>query len=194
MYGPSIMKSDDVYQLKREVRTYLSGKIGSTIYSLRYTQLLPPNLDINEIVSRGVREEKQDTEVPNLTLLKIIDASYVDSDNVVVLKVELPIRAIRLIYGSLDHYNLKRDYKPTVFERMDISVVETPALRFSPKEINSIKKREIFRGMSRDALWASWGLEAKSKGLSNGGEQKVYRDTIMVDLKNNVVRDWLVLQ
>lgn len=194
IYGRSLMLPPDAARLKNDVHSYITSKIGSTIYNVRYTELLPPSLDINEIVSYSIRKEKRDRETPNLLPLKVIDAMYLDSDNAVVLKVALPSGEARLIFGSLEHYYLKRDYKPTQFERMNISALEKSALRFTRSEMDAIKKRNIFRGMSRDALWASWGYEDKSNDWGIGGEQKIFHGSIFVYLKNNSVRDWQMLQ
>jgi hypothetical protein len=63
--------------------------------------------------------------------------------------------------------------------------------KLTPQEITAIKKRSIFHGMSKNALYYSMGLPKSENDWGRGGKQFVYTDTLMVYLDNqDKVVDW----
>ena len=60
----------------------------------------------------------------------------------------------------------------------------------TPREIEAIKSKKIFRGMSRRAVFYSWGVTAEND-YGRGGKQLVYDDNQFVYLDlNGKVSDW----
>ena len=79
----------------------------------------------------------------------------------------------------------------TFTQRISASLLSEIPKKLTPQEITAIKKRSIFRGMSKDALYYSLGLPKSENDWGRGGKQFVYTDTLMVYLDNqNKIVDW----
>ncbi|MDO8347238.1 MAG: hypothetical protein Q7S85_05020 [Rugosibacter sp.] len=176
--------------MKKEIDGVLARLIGKTLYKTGYTELLDSALSLQDLLDHNKRKLSRDYKTENLTPLKVVDAKFLEAENAVVIKVELPNGAFRLLFGRLDFYDLKGGYKETILERMKISAVERIPSKFSPKEVAAIKAGNIFRGMSKDALYWSWGYSEKTNDWGLGGEQHIYQGNRYVYVDGKVVRDW----
>lgn len=190
MVGHSIQLASRMDALKSEIENHLARLIGKPLYKTGYTKLLDAALSLQDLLERNKRELARDYETKNLTPMKVVDAKFLEAENAVVIKVELPNGASRLLFGELDYYDSDSAYKPTVLERMQISAVDKIPSKFSAKELAAIKEGKIFRGMSEDALYCSWGYSDKTNDWGRGGKQHIYPGGQYVYVDGKVVRDW----
>lgn len=194
LLGSSFQLASRMDTMRSEVEGYLSRLVGKTLYKAGYTKLLDPTLSLQDLLDRNKRELSRDYETKNLTPLKVVDAKFLEEGNAVVIKVELPNGVTRLLFGDLNYYDHEVAYKQTMLDRMGISAEEKIPSRFSPKEIASIKEENIFVGMSKDALYWSWGYPEKTNDWGRGGAQLIYPGGQYVYVQGNVVRDWQVVK
>jgi hypothetical protein len=190
MLGHSIQLASRMDAIRAEVDGNLARLIGKTLYKTGYTKLLESALSLQDLLDRNKRGLALDYETRNLTPLKVVDAKFLEAGNAVVIKVELPNGASRLLFGELDYYDMEVGYKQTTLERMQISAVEKIPSKFSPKEVVAIKEGNIFRGMSEDALYWSWGYSEKTNDWGRAGKQHIYAGKQYVYVDGKVVRDW----
>lgn len=189
MIGRSIQLASRADTLKKEIEGNLTRLVGKTLYKTGYTKLLDSTLSLKELLERNKRELSPDYETKNLTLLKVVDAKFFEAENAVVVKVELPNRQTRLLFGKLDNYDTRYAYEPTLF-RMEITAEEKIPARFSSRELSAIKESKIFRGMSEDAMFWSWGFAEKTNDWGRGGKQYIYHGSQYVYVDRKTVRDW----
>lgn len=189
MLGREMQLASRMDAMQKELDVHLARLIGKTLYKTGYTKLLDSMLSIQDLLDRNKREQSRDYITENLTPLKVIDAKFIEAAYAVAIKIELPNRETRILFGELD-YDFEVGSKPVTLESMKISAVEKISLKFSPKEIAAIKNGYIFRGMSEDALRWSWGYAEKINDWGRGGKQKIYPGGQYVYVSGNVVRDW----
>jgi len=197
MIGRTIQLVSVADSLKKEIESDLSQLIGKKLYKAGYTKLLDSTLSLKELLDRDKRELHRDHDTKNLTPLKVIDTKFLEAEKAVVLKVELPNGQNRLLFGESDGYDTKYPYKRTLLQRIGISAEEKIPEKFSRNELAAIKRGEILRGMSLEALYWSWGYPEKTNDYGQGGKQLVYHinygsQYIYVDGK--MVRDWHFIQ
>ncbi len=132
----------------------------------------------------------QDRGINNLTPLIIRDTKYLEAEDAVVLKVELPDGGVRLLFEDLYGYDSDNRRKVTQSQRINISAAERIPSKFSKKELAAIKDGAIFRGMSEDALYWSLGYSERVNDWGNGGKQHIYRGGFYVYVIGMKVRDW----
>lgn len=177
-------------ELKKEMEGNLERLMGKSIYKVAYTKLLDSAISLDDLMDRNKRELATDYQTRNLTPLKIKDAKYLEAENAVVIRVELPSGEPRLLFGKLDRYYAESAYKPSLIERIGISAEEKIPPKLSPREISAIKDGKVFRGMSEDALWWSLGLPEKTNDWGKGGKQYIYPGGLYIYVDGKVVRDW----
>jgi len=173
--------------LAQEMTAKLPAVVGKTFYACGFTDLYSTDATLEEILGTS-RILKQLTEVPLLVPLKVTAAKYNESANAVILKLQLPDGRDALAVASGDQLTQKDE---AFMERISASLLREIPKKLTPLEITAIKKRSVFRGMSRDALYYSLGLPKSENDWGQGGKQLVYTDTLMVYLNNqNKVVDW----
>ena len=75
-------------------------------------------------------------------------------------------------------------------ERISGGLLSEIPKKLTPQEVVAIKKKSIFRGMSRNALYYM-GLPKTENDWGSGGKQFVYTENLMVYLNNqSKVVDW----
>lgn len=190
MLGRSIQLASRADALKKEVEGNLARLVGRTLFKTGYTKLLDSALSLKDLLERNKRELSRDYETNNLTPLKVIDAKFLEAENAVVVKVELPNGQARLLFGELENYDTTYAYKPTLLERMEISAVEKIPAKFSSRELSAIKEGKVFRGMSEEALYWSWGYSEKTNDWGRGGKQHIYHGNQYVYVDGKTIRDW----
>ena len=173
--------------LSQEMAAKLPSVVGKTFYACGFTDLYSTDATLEEILGTS-RILKQLTDVPFLVPIKVTAAKYNDSANAVILKLKLPDGRDALAVASSDQLTEKDE---TFMQRISASLLSEIPKKLTPQEITAIKKRSIFRGMSKDALYYSLGLPKSENDWGRGGKQFVYTDTLMIYLDNqNKVVDW----
>lgn len=162
-----------VNSLKTEIERNLKELTGKTLYSAGFSKLIDPTISADAIGDHRQRNRLR-LRVNNLLPMKIVEGKYLESQNAIVLMVELPDKRNALIYGDVSHYNLAREYKATKLDRMGISEEESIPKKFTSKEVNAIKKGLIVTGMSEDALFWAAGYPENTNNWGTGGYQYVY--------------------
>jgi hypothetical protein len=190
MIGRSIQLASRMDALKSEIEKHLARLIGKPLYKTGHTKLLDAGMSLQDLLEPNKRKLARDYETKNLTPMKVVDAKLLEAENAVVIKVELPNGASRLLFGELEYYDSASGPASTVLDRMQISAVEKIPSKFSPKELAAIKEGKIFRGMSEDALYCSWGYADKINDWGRGGAQHIYAGSQYVYVDGKVVRDW----
>ncbi len=179
--------------MKKEIENELSSKIGRTLYKTGFTELLDSTASLDELLNIDKRATLGDRKTKNLTALKIVEAKFLEGDNAIVISVILPDGDKKILFGKLDFYDFKNEkvlFKRTIFQKMDISAEEKIPAKFSSREISSIKAGEIFKGMSEDALYWSWGYPLKTNDYGSGGQQLIYKGGQYVYIKSKFVSNW----
>jgi len=180
--------------LKKEIDSYLVQLINKKLYKTGYTELANSALSLKDLLDDNKRGLARDYETKNLTPLKVVEAKLLEAENAIVLKVELPDRDTRLLFGKLDFYDLGPAGEQTRLQRMQIYAEEKIPTKFAPKELVAIKDGKIFRGMSEDALYWSWGYPEKSNDWGRGGKQHIYHGSQYVYVEGKTVRDWQAIK
>lgn len=194
MLGRTLHLASRADSIKKEVEHTLTQLMGKTLYNAGYTSLLDSTLSVRDLLDYNKRTYSRDRNTNNLTPLKVVDAKFLEAENAVVVKVELPDGDLKLLFGSLEHYETKLGYIPTRLQRLNISAEEKIPSRFSARELAAIKNKQIFRGMSQDALYWSWGYPKTSNDWGRGGKQHIYGDSQYVYVQGGTVTDWQTLQ
>lgn len=186
--GANLELASNVAAVKEEIVKNLDSLIGQVILPVAYSKVYPPDADISNItdVLRGEFNTLHD--VPNLTPLKITKAKYIDAENGVLLKVEFLGDRTGFIFSQL--HNDERDRKSTLLQRATLGFLTKIPKALTDKEVKAIKKSDIFRGMSFDALEYSWGFAKKKNDWGSGGLQLIYSDNQIVYIRNKKVVDW----
>ncbi|MBP6152538.1 MAG: hypothetical protein KA413_03650 [Candidatus Methylopumilus sp.] len=168
----------------------MSQLVGKKLYKTGFTEIFETSINVDGLLDYKFRENYSDKDVENLTPLKVVETKFLFSIMAVVLKVELPNKQEKLLFGNLKDYYTKYGFKRTELQRMGISAEEKIPSIFSKEEINAIRNRLIFRGMSQRALSWSWGYPSKSNDWGRGGTQDIYNGVDYVYIKNDKVIDW----
>jgi len=185
------------------VQSNLSGQmskdlplvIGKVLYAVGFSHLYRPDTTLDELSgepgAHGVLKEMFD--LPLLQPLRIVEAKYIDAVNGVVLKVRLPDGRDALSFTN-SIYLLGVPGVPdtrTFFEKVAGRLEGGIPSGLTPKEIEAIKSRSIFRGMSKDALHYALGYPKKENDWGAGGKQLIYGGSLSAYLDlNEKVEDW----
>lgn len=190
IWEDNLRLAKDYQASNSEIEANLRKLLGRNLYHNGYTQLLPTSLSIDDLVDGSKRNSLRDRNTQNLTILKVVDTKHLVAENAVLIKLVLPDGGERLLFGSLQHYNLKRGYVPTLLERMGVSAAEGIPRKFSQREMTAIKIGSIFRGMSEDALYWSIGYPKDFNDWGLSGLQLIYNGGRFVYIRNKLVADW----
>lgn len=194
LMGSKLQLASRADRLKEEMAAYLEKLIGRRLYKTEFSQLLRSGLSLSDLLDRNRRLLSRDTQTANLTALTVIEARHLEAENAVVLKVALPNGEERLLYGELRNYERADVERRSQLERMGIRIGEEVPAKFSNREIAAIRKGEIFRGMSKEALFWSYGYPEKSNDWGRGGQQYIYGGTEYVYTDGARVTDWQSLR
>lgn len=174
------------------IKSQLASIVGKTVYAVGYSELFLPTASLESLMETSSYNAQQTLEFPRLEPMTIVKAVYIDEKDVVVLKLR---DADGREYLCLSHFD-SRDGKVTFLER----VVESyPALlhasirtALTPREIEAIRKGNIFKGMSKQAVHYTVGFPEKENDWGRNGKQLIYfHNTLFVyiDATEHVV-DW----
>jgi hypothetical protein len=173
--------------IAQEMTAKLPDIVGKSLYACGFTDLYSTDATLAEVLGTS-RVLKQLSDVPLLVPLKVIVAKFDESATAVILKLKLPDGREALAVASGDQLTNKDE---TFIERISASLLSEVPKKLTPQEITAIKKRSIFHGMSKNALYYSMGLPKSENDWGRGGKQFVYTDTLMVYLDNqDKVVDW----
>lgn len=167
--------------------SYLNGR---KIFNHGRTKIYPASISLEDLQSRSSRDMARDWSIQNLTPMEIVDSKFSETANAVIIKVKLPDGGERILHGEIDAYQTKDHPSKERLERLGIEAAENIPKKFSKREIESIKSRSIFTGMSEEALYWSWGYPKTTNYYGQAGEQLVYESGQYVYLSGNKVRDF----
>lgn len=205
MIGSELILASKADPERDAIEEKLNSIVGKVIYVFASAEIYPPQADLETMVDLDILHRKM-AVLDNYDLatpLKIIRAKYVESENVIVLELDLGNgnKGLTLIRGSrfdsekkLDPKNywdnlvLKGGFLEKILSGSGFTTVIPKFL--TKKEIAAIKKRSIFKSMSVSALWLSWGYNYERNDWGNSGEQYIYGTTQYVYVKNGKVVDW----
>jgi hypothetical protein len=178
---------------KSELVRNLNTLIGKNIYKTAYSDVYKQDIDIKEAVDEKGRDLYKLNDIPNLTLMKIVNARYLDNEHIVLLKVEFLQGRVGVIISPVSR-NPNDPYKNhSLLQRVARNFLLTIPKEISSTELEAIKKGSIMRGMSVDALYLPWGFPIKENDWGMGGKQLIYGDRLYVYMKNDKVVDWQAL-
>ena len=174
--------------LTQEMAAKLPGVVGRTFYGCFYTRLYSPDATLDELQSYS---DSKAIDFPFLVPLKVTVAKFDEAATTVILRVKLPDGTDALTFAGGN--DLTEKGKPFI-ERISGTMLSEIPKKFTPREITTIKKETLFRGMSRDAAYCSQGFPHSVNDWGTGGKQLIYTDGLMVYLDNqNSVVDWQLL-
>ena len=175
---------------RTQIGGYLESLVGKNLYKLGYTDVYKPDAALTDLLSFDRRPLARERGVDNLAPMKVIETKYLEAENVIVLKVSLPSGATELLFGDLRFYDQEYSESISPLERMGVRAVEKIPAKFTSHELAAIKKAEIFRGMSEDALYASWGYPDKTNDWGSSGKQHIFGNSQYVYVKGKAISDW----
>lgn len=169
----------------------LPQTIGQKVYAVHDSLLFGVNITPEDLLDLGRRYTKKLTDVPLLTPMTIVAATYNDRYDFIVWQLRLDdgrevISASR--YRDEDVSNNEND-NSFLGRGISTLLLKVPS-SLTSQEIAAIKARKIVRGMTRQAVLYSWGV-AKENNYGKGGNQLVYGDSQFVYLDGSgKVTDW----
>jgi hypothetical protein len=172
--------------------------IGKTLYAAGFSHLYEPDTTLEEMCG-SAELLKRLPNVPLLEPLQITVAKFVDPGTIaalkgVVLKLRLPDGREALAFTS--HISLDNAGKDEPFiQKVSGSLLVALPRGFTPQEIDAVKHRTIFRGMSKEAVeYALGGLPETQNDWGTGGKQLIFGKRLFVYLdRQDKVVDWQAL-
>ncbi len=192
-YYVTIMLNDlelasSIDAIKEEASKNMTSLIGKTILPVAYSDIFAPDVDIADLTDTLRGNLKKLRDIPNLTPLKIVKAKYLENENGVLLKVEYLGGKMGIIFSRFLNEMFFENL--SFFEHVTFNfLAEIPAF-LTGKEIDAIKRKTIFIGMSIRALHYSWGFPKKENDWGKGGRQLIYANDQIVYVENDKVVDW----
>lgn len=184
----SLLLAEQYQKLQQDISKVLPQLIGKTVYAVGYSKLYQPNTTLQEIMHREM--SKMLLDAPLLQPIQVVDAKYIREG--VVLKLKLPDGSIALSYGGnlLNHPSTTPASENEMRQAMCGSLlIEMPKL--TEKEISAVRRRTIFKGMSKDALYDALGFPKTENDWGSGGKQLVFTSNFLVYLGgDDRVVDW----
>lgn len=190
LIGKTLQLMSTIERNRIQITNYLESLSGKNLYKFGYTDIYKADSDLSDLLDLDRRPLNKDYTVENLTPMKVLETKYLEGENSVILKVSLPSGATKILFGDLTNYEPKYSNNYTLLELMGINTFDNVPKKFSPRELAAIKNSEIFRGMSKDALFASWGYPEKTNDWGKGGKQYIYANSRYVYLQGNAISDW----
>ena len=168
----------------------LPNTIGRKVYAIHQSLVFGLNITPDEVLNQGGYGKTLE-DVPLLTPMTIVGANYNPRYDFIAWKLRLPdgreiISASR--YRDDASSNVGNDN--SFLGRSIGSPLTAVPPNLTPREVEAIKGKKIVRGMSRRAVFYSWGV-ASENDYGRGGKQLVYGDNQFVYLDpDGKVTDW----
>jgi hypothetical protein len=173
------------------IQRNLPSSIGKKLYAVHDSLLFGPDITPTELLDLGSRLTKQVRDVPLLTPMTIVAAKYNERYDFIVWKLRLDngrevISASR--YRDEDVSSNGNDN--SFLGRSTSTLLLNVPSNLTPREITAISSGKIFRGMSRQAVYYSWGV-TRENDYGTGGKQLVYGDNQFVYIDGSgTVTNW----
>jgi hypothetical protein len=192
--GDNIELASAASALADQMSADLPRLIGKTVYAVGYSKLYQPDTSLEELTglgSKGVLKQLWPSDVPLLEPLTILAAKYIDSTGV-VFKLKLPNGKEALSFTNQIYYldTHEGDNGPLIERVTGLLRLQIPK-ELTQKELDAIKHRTIFKGMSKDAVDYLLGFPDKENDWGSGGKQRIYSDRLFVYFdRGEKVQDW----
>ena len=108
-------------------------------------------------------------EIPLLEPLTITKAKYLPDPNAVLFKLSLPNGSEAIAYTP-STYPTFDDSNRDFLSRMSGTLLTSVPKELTPREVQSIKERSLFRGMSDDSVDYAIGLKDSENDWGRGGK------------------------
>jgi hypothetical protein len=179
--------------INEQMSTQLPLIVGKTVYAVGYSKLYQPDTTLEELTglgSSGALKQLSPHDVRLLEPLTIVAAKYLDNTGV-VLKLRMPDGKEALSFTGRVYYLDGRGNTPCFDSVIGALVSEIPK-KLTPQEVDAIKHRTIYKGMTKDAIDYLLGFSEKTNNWGRGGKQVIYfSGRIVVYLDNDdKVDDW----
>lgn len=207
MMGDTLKLTSKVDSERGDVEKNINSIVGKAIYPIARAKLYPPKTDLDTMIDPLRRGTDAIDNYDLLTPLKISRAKYLESENAILLEVNYDNGKTAITIINKPRFSVDRKLDPKNY--WDNLILKGGFLEkilsgssfttkipdyLTKKEIEAIKKRSIFKGMSTGALALSWGYEDKSNNWGSGGYQYIYGDKQFVYIKNGKIVDWQSLK
>jgi hypothetical protein len=190
---PRLMELASKRQSARgEIESKLPSVIGRKLYAVGWSELYKPTATIEDLSGPDQTSARLPiSDVPLLEPLTITKAKYLPDVDAVLMKLSLPNGREAIVYTPSSYFHLDDPdfgFIQSVAGTLSASV---PAY-LTPREIEAIKGRELFRGMSKNALDDAIGLCEKENDWGRGGKQRIYFGGKLIVYLDNAgkVEDW----
>jgi hypothetical protein len=168
----------------------LHSTIGKKVYAIHQSLVFGLDITPEDVLNLGGYGKRLE-DVPLLTPMTIVGANYNPRYDFIAWKLRLPdgpeiISASR--YRDDASSNVGNDN--SFLGRSIGSLLMAVPPNLTPREIEAIKGKKIFRGMSKRAVFYSWGIPSEND-YGRGGKQLVYgeKQFVYLDLDGKVT-DW----
>lgn len=162
--------------------------IGKNFYAVGYSKLYKPDTSLEGLTSpQRTLNELPTVDIPRLEPLKILAARYVDSAGIVFM-LRLPNGHEAISFTPKGSY-LDADSSKPFFERVAGTLKTGIPKSLAQRDIDSIKRHTIYRGMKVSAVYLALGFPDKENDWGRGGKQLIFFDRLFVylDHDNKVV-------
>jgi hypothetical protein len=175
---------------EKEMAVNLPTVVGKSVYAVGYSRLYQLDATLEEIQSESaILKQLPLTDVPLLEPLQITAAKYNEAANAIILKIKLPNGSEALSVTNTQRLDTKQD--SPFLQRISHLLLAAMPNDITSEEVAAIKKRSIFRGMSKTALYYAMGFPGKENDWGHGGKQFIYSDTFFVYVNNaEKIVDW----
>lgn len=190
---PRLMELASKRQGVREhVESRLPSVIGRKLYAVGWSELYKPTATIEDLSGIDQTSAKLPiSDVPLLEPLTITKAKYLPDVDAVLMKLSLPNGTEAIAYTPSGYFHFddpQFEFIQSVAGTLQASI----PIGLTPREIEAIKGRKLFRGMSKNALDDAIGLCEKENDWGRGGKQRIYfGGKLLVYLDNSgKIEDW----
>lgn len=170
----------------------LQNAIGQKVYAVHESLLFGLDITAADLMDLGSRLTGQIRDVPLLDEMTVVGAKYNERYDFIVWKLRFPSGREVISAARYRDEDVSPNGNDNSFLGRSIGTLlaKLPA-GLTSREISAIREREIFRGMSRKAVFFSWGYPSKENNYGSGGLQLVYGEHqfVYLDAAGNVT-DW----
>jgi hypothetical protein len=167
------LPAEDAARHEAAMRAGIALMLGNTVYAISYSHFYYPDLkmiDAVEVVQSGYATQSVDQirDVPLLQPLRVTKAGFLKAADAALLTLTLPDGRSVLSIVTCDGKDgsCYGNYGSELFG-------EIPG-KLTPDEVEAIRKKTFFHGMSKEALYMSIGLPQTENDYGKGGYQLVY--------------------